>query len=81
MKLDIRLFGPLAEAAGHARLELDLDEGATVRDVLAEASRRAPELGSLLGTVAVAVNRRYAAEDSAVAAGDEVALIPPVSGG
>lgn len=72
----ILLFAGLRERAGADHVELELDEGASVRDALAQ-------LRGLTGDtrVVMAVNEHYAAEDSPLHPGDELALIPPVSGG
>jgi MoaE-MoaD fusion protein len=76
MQLTVRLFAQLRERAGARELSLDLPEGARVRDAL-------DELSTLVGDmpVVMAVNREYANGDSPLAPGDELALIPPVSGG
>jgi molybdopterin converting factor subunit 1 len=76
MVVHIRLFAALRERAGRDRLELDLPDGARVADALAAVDDLAGGLSLVL-----AVNREYAAEDQALHAGDELALIPPVSGG
>ena len=72
----MRLFAMLRERAGARELVLDLPEGARVGDALAELSDLAAGL-----PLVMAVNREYAAEDRVLSAGDELALIPPVSGG
>ncbi|HUB76012.1 MAG TPA: molybdenum cofactor biosynthesis protein MoaE [Solirubrobacteraceae bacterium] len=76
MRLEIRLFAGLRERAGSASVELELDDGATVGDAIAA-------LATLTGgaPVRMAVNRELAGERTPLAAGDELALIPPVSGG
>jgi molybdopterin synthase catalytic subunit len=66
----------LRERAGQSRLTLDLPEGARVRDALDELSSLAEGL-----PLVMAVNREYATPDQSLDAGDELALIPPVSGG
>jgi MoaE-MoaD fusion protein len=76
MVVHIRLFAALRERAGRDRLELELPEGARVADALAAVDELAGGLSLVL-----AVNREYAAKDQALQAGDELALIPPVSGG
>ncbi len=73
----VRLFASLRERLGQSMLILELNEGATVADALAQL---APTVGQTAG-LAVAVNQRYATEATPLAAGDEVALLPPVSGG
>jgi sulfur-carrier protein len=75
----IRLFAQVREAAGVARDELD---GATVDEVLAAASARyGAGFAALLPTCKVWVNGEPAAGADPVTAGDEVAVLPPVSGG
>lgn len=76
MKIRVRLFAILRERAGAGELELDLPDGARVADAL----RAVDELAGDLSLV-MAVNREYAGPDHVLAAGDELALIPPVSGG
>jgi MoaE-MoaD fusion protein len=80
MRVSVRLFAGLRERAGADRLEVELPEGARVADVLAAmASTPVGALGPR--ECVVAVNREYATADEPVRAGDEVALVPPVSGG
>jgi MoaE-MoaD fusion protein len=66
----------LRERAGTQEVVLDLPEGARVGDALAELSHLAEGL-----PLVMAINREYAGEDAELSAGDELALIPPVSGG
>jgi MoaE-MoaD fusion protein len=76
MIVRVKLFAVLRERAGRDELELELPEGACVADALAAVDDLAGGLSLVL-----AVNREYAAPDAPLAAGDELALIPPVSGG
>lgn len=78
VRVHVRLFAMLRERAGASELELELPEGACVRDALAAAPVAALADGLPL---VMAVNREYADADAPLAAGDELALIPPVSGG
>ncbi|HZO58429.1 MAG TPA: molybdopterin converting factor subunit 1 [Solirubrobacterales bacterium] len=83
MNIDVRLFAMLRERAGSDTVTVEVpDNGATVRDAL-EAVSNAPGLADVMARVSVvmAVNREYADDDSPLAEGDELALIPPVSGG
>jgi MoaE-MoaD fusion protein len=82
MKLEVRLFAILRERAGSGSVEIDLPEGATTEDALA-ALRLEPALGETLERlpVRVAVNREYADPGTELHPGDELAVIPPVSGG
>jgi len=74
MMVSVRLFAGLRERAGSDLMEVELPDGAVVSDLLA-AMDLAPR------SCVVAINREYADERSEVRAGDEVALVPPVSGG
>jgi molybdopterin synthase catalytic subunit len=76
----VRLFASYREAAGVGHLELDLRPGASVKDAIAEIARRHP-LVSEGRSVVIAKNREYVTPDEPLADGDEIALIPPVSGG
>jgi len=78
MRVRVRLFAMLRERAGASELELELPDGARVRDALAS-----PAVAALAGglPLVMAVNREYADDDAPLAPGDELALIPPVSGG
>jgi molybdopterin converting factor subunit 1 len=76
MQVRVRLFAGLRERAGSPEVALELPDGASVGDALAQLS------GLTEGVpVVLAVNRQYAQHDDILQAGDEVALIPPVSGG
>jgi molybdopterin converting factor subunit 1 len=81
MKVSVRLFAQLRERCGE-RVDVEVDDGATVADALAALGSRG-ELGELLERmpVTVAVNREYAERTRRLDAGDELAVIPPVSGG
>jgi molybdopterin synthase catalytic subunit len=76
VKVSIRLFAGLRERAGRDELELELPDGARVADALAEVQHLAPGVSLVL-----AVNREYADADVVLQAGDELAVVPPVSGG
>ncbi len=78
-KVTVRLFARLAEIAGTRVVEVELGEGLTVSDVFAVVAREHPGMAEM--RVAFAVNREYAEAGQALREGDEVALIPPVSGG
>ncbi len=76
MHVRVRLFAMLRERAGASELELELPDGARVRDALAAVEELAAGL-----PLVMAVNREYVDGDAPLAPGDELALIPPVSGG
>ena len=80
MHVLVRLFASYREAAGRGHFDLELPAGATVRDAVARIAREHP-LITEGRQVVIARNRDYAALDTQLADGDELALIPPVSGG
>jgi molybdopterin synthase catalytic subunit len=80
MTISVRLFAGLRERAGAGAIDVELPDDARAGDVLA-AMARTPVGALEPGQCIVAVNREYARPEDPVAAGDEVALIPPVSGG
>jgi molybdopterin converting factor subunit 1 len=77
VNVTVRLFAALREQAGTSRVELELPEGAHVSDVWSALALGGEEPPSL----AFAVNKGYADRAQALTEGDEIALIPPVSGG
>ena len=80
MNVHVRLFAAYREAAGVGQLRLDLPAGATVREAIAELRRMHPRVSEIRQLV-IAKNREYVGLDEAIGDGDELALIPPVSGG
>ena len=80
MRVHVRLFASYREAAGAGQIELDLAPSALVADAIAEVVRRYPLIAEGR-TLIIARNREYVTADEPLADGDEVALIPPVSGG
>jgi molybdopterin synthase catalytic subunit len=83
MVLQVRLFAVLRERAGRDSLEIDLAEGATVAEALRALAAESEPLAAALEAmpVVMAVNRSYVDKEETLSAGDELALIPPVSGG
>jgi len=80
MTVTVRLFARVRETAGTEVVRLDLS-GGSVAEVREKLGARYPPLVSLIARSALAVNGEYAPDDRAVSETDEVALIPPVSGG
>jgi molybdopterin converting factor subunit 1 len=81
MRIHVKLFAVLRDRAGRSQLEIELPAGATVADGRARILADVPALGPSLGRVAFAVNRSYAGVETVLREGDELALLPPVSGG
>jgi len=78
MRITVRLFASARENAGLSQLAIDLPDGANVALAAKKLNELHPGLGS---SVAFAVNRTYARGDAVLNDGDELAIIPPVSGG
>ncbi|MDQ6769572.1 MAG: MoaD/ThiS family protein [Gemmatimonadota bacterium] len=76
----VQLFASYAELLGAPAVKLSLAPGSTVRDLLSSI-RQLPGAASLPPSPRVAVNRIFATSDQVVAPSDEIALIPPVTGG
>ena len=81
MRVRVRLFASLREAAGKEHLDLDLPDGATAEDAWNRLAAECPAVAPRRRSLSAAVNRRYLPFDAALAEGDEVVFIPPVSGG
>ena len=81
MKIAVRLFAILAERAGARSLPLSLPGSATVADAHAALRLQFPQLAEGVPSAAYAVNGEYVDAATPLHEGDELALIPPVSGG
>jgi len=81
MRVTVRLFARLVDIAGAAELSREIEAGATVRTVWRQLVGEFPALASYERSISSAVNADYARIDQAVNDGDEVAFLPPVSGG
>ena len=81
MRVTLLAFGTLCDLPGGTPGSLDLPSGATVRDLLDRCRALHPDHAALWSSIAVAVNREYVPATHPLADGDEIALLPPVSGG
>ena len=81
MKVAVKLFAAARELAGRGEVEIELPPGADVAELRQALAAKAPPLAALAARSLVAVNAEYAGDATPVAEGDELALIPPVSGG
>jgi molybdopterin synthase catalytic subunit/molybdopterin converting factor small subunit len=81
MRVRVLLFGVLKDICGRAEDSLELAAGATLADVLNHYRTAASGREGIFSSLALARNREYASPGEALADGDEVALLPPVSGG
>jgi molybdopterin converting factor subunit 1 len=80
MNVNILTFGIAKEILGGAAVGIELDEGVTAEKLKSDLEEQYPRLKELT-SFAIAVNGEYASADTMINAGDEVAIIPPVSGG
>ena len=81
MRVTVRLFARLRDIAGAAELARDIDPGATIGSVWRQLAAEYPALGPYGRSISSAVNADYARMDTPLADGDEIAFLPPVSGG
>lgn len=81
MKIQVRLFAAARQLVGQEVVTVHCPESATVAELRAEIMTELPALAPLLAHVRFAVNAQYAREDTVLNQDDEVACIPPVSGG
>ena len=81
MKIQLLFAASCREATGCRDVEHEVDEGATVGALRRDLVERFPGLSGLSSALSVAVNAEYADESTVLRPGDQVALIPPVSGG
>jgi molybdopterin synthase catalytic subunit len=81
MELRVRLFAALKEAARAPEVAVQVEEGTEVAELLRQVQRQYPVLADRCEGTVVAVNEEYARPNTRLRAGDDVALIPPVSGG
>ena len=79
--MTVRLFARLRDIAGSAELARDVPSGATVKTVWRELAVEFPGLAEYERSISTALNEDYARMDAEVQEGDEVAFLPPVSGG
>jgi molybdopterin converting factor small subunit len=81
IEVDVLMLGPLSEIAKAPRARISIPDATDVATLLERVGDRYPALRARLPSLAVAVNLEYVARTCVLHAGDEVALIPPVSGG
>lgn len=81
LSVNALFFASYRDLVGTAELPVELVEGATVADLVAELRNRGTPFDALPAEPAVAVNRTYAFLDEPLSSNDEVAFIPPVAGG
>jgi MoaD family protein len=81
MRVRVLFFGRLRDIVGKAEEEAELDDDARVEDLFARYGRVFPQLGQLRPSVVASINQEYSDWAASLRPGDEVAFLPPVSGG
>ena len=81
MKLEVQLFAGAKEAAGADSITLEVTDGAKAADVIAAIGEAVPAMRDLLPACRLAVDSNYVGPSAVVSSENEIALIPPVSGG
>lgn len=81
MRVTVRLFARLRELAGHETFAVDVPDSATAADVWTQVTTAHPALAPFGRAISVAVNAEFARMTSPVRDADDVAFLPPVSGG
>ena len=81
MRVTVRLFARLRDIAGAAELAREFPPRATIGDVWRQLAREFPDFAGYERSISSAINADYARMDQVIGEGDEVAFLPPVSGG
>ncbi len=81
MKINVKFFASCRDIVGADEIEIELDEKGTVGDLWHHIAYRFPKLSDLKGNLFVALNKEYTDFEAQLNDKDEVAFIPPVSGG
>jgi molybdopterin synthase catalytic subunit len=81
MRVKVLFFGILKDLVGQSEDRLELGEGARLAAVFDHYARRHPQLQDMAASIVLARNQEFSTSEAAVAEGDEIAFLPPVSGG
>lgn len=81
MKVTVMLFARLRERLGQERLEIELEDGATIAALFAALTLRDPAFAADAPHLSAAVNQELAGPDTLLSEADEIAVFPPVGGG
>lgn len=81
VRVQVRLFAAARAIVGQGEVSVELKEGSTVGDLMEYFFSRYPELKGIAGSLLLAVNREFAERSVNLQEGDEVGVMPPVSGG
>ncbi len=81
MRVNIRVFARLRDIIGVAELDRDVPTGTTAQRIWDDLVKDFPDISTYTGSISTAVNAEYAKMETVLNDGDEVAFLPPVSGG
>jgi molybdopterin converting factor subunit 1 len=81
MKVKVMFFGGIRDIVGTAEGELEIPSGMTARELIQRYCQDYPLFNSYAASTMIAVNLEFASPDTLIKDGDEIAFIPPVSGG
>jgi molybdopterin synthase sulfur carrier subunit len=81
VSVKVLFFGRLKDVAGHPEESFDLADSSTIEELFALYAARIPELAKYRSSVVASHNQEFASWDTPLRSGDEVAFLPPVSGG
>jgi molybdopterin converting factor subunit 1 len=81
MRIRVLLFGQLQDIIGRREESLEVQPETSLSDLMAQYAERFPKFKPMAGSIACSVNREYAQSSVVLQDGDEVGLLPPVSGG
>jgi molybdopterin converting factor subunit 1 len=81
IQVKVRLFAALRDELGTSELELEVGRNGSCSEILATLEKEYEQVGPILQRSLVAVNGFYAGRNTSLRPGDEVAILPPVSGG
>ena len=81
MRVTVRVFARLRDIVGAAEIVRDAPPGSTIRGLWRDLASEFPDLAGYERSISAAVNAEYARMDRVIGEGDEVAFLPPVSGG
>ncbi|HKW31427.1 MAG TPA: molybdopterin converting factor subunit 1 [Candidatus Acidoferrum sp.] len=81
VRVKVLFFGRLKDVVGQSEESLDLHDASTIEQLFALYSQRIPELAKYRSSVVASHNQEFASWDAPLRSGDEVAFLPPVSGG
>jgi molybdopterin synthase catalytic subunit len=81
MRVKVLCFAWAREVTGKDEIELEIPDGGTVADLRARLGEEFPPFSNRMESIAVSVNQEFAGDTRGIAVGDELALIPPISGG